>query len=193
MTEILPGLSHLSGKASVFVRGFVEHLADQPQFTAKLRKAQDAGVRNVTELGETISIPYESKLTKLLESYAVITKTRKGKGYEVTWATRFPELIKFLEGSEWGKSIEREDSVETISVRSQFLDHMSQEGIVRISSDSPLPKAAYQVAIDKFKAGDYDMVFVKKNLDLSVLDYGDAYDFNLTMNTDHVFTASVGE
>lgn len=188
MTENIPDLRHLSGKAAVFVRGFIEHVFDQPAYTAKLRKAQDAGVRGVTELGDTISIPYVSKLTKLLETSGVVEKTRKGKGYEVTKGERFFDLAKYLKDSEWGQMLEREDSAETISARSEFLDLMGQKKAVRITQDKPLPKAAYQVAIDKFKSGKYDMVFVDRTIDLNVMDYGD-YIGELRATLD----ASVGE
>jgi hypothetical protein len=186
-------LQPLSGKAAVFVRGFIDHVADQPGYTAKLRKAQDAGVLAVTELGETISIPYVSKLTKLLEAADVIDKSRKGKGYEVAKADKFLETLRHLNDEAWGMTIEREDSPEVISLRSKFLDHMSREGIVRITPDAPLPKAAYQVAIDKFKSGQYDMVFVEKKYDLDLLDYGDEYVDRDSLNSDHTFTASVGD
>lgn len=165
MTEVIPALNHLSGKAAAFVRGFLTHLADSPGYESTLRKAQDAGVRYVEELGETISIPYVSKLTKQLESSGVVDKVRKGRHYKVAGHMDNPTFITMLRvlETEWGTTIEAEDSPVTIAVRSLFLDHMSDNGAVRISKDNPLPKAAYQVAIDKFKSGQYDMVFIESD------------------------------
>lgn len=170
-----PALNHLSGKAAVFVRAVMQYVDRQDRpIDLPLRATQKAGMDAVEALGETISVPYVSKLTKGLETAEAITKTRKGKGFVVNKGSRFENFANYLEDNfEWGTQIEREDSAETISVRSQFLDGMKANRGIRISKDNPLPKAAYQVAIDKFKAGEYDMVFVPSTIDLNVVDYGD--------------------
>lgn len=45
-----------------------------------------------------------------------------------------------------------------------MLDHMTDIGSVRIEAEHPLNKVAYQVLIEKFKSGAYDMVFVARDL-----------------------------
>lgn len=175
MTEILPALSHLSGKAAVFVRGFMQHLADAPGYEAPLRKAQDSGVREVEALGETISIPYVSKLTKLLETSGVVEKVRKGRNYRVSGHKDngvFLQMLQVLE-TEWGTIIQDEASEESILMRSAMLDHMTDVGSVRIEAEAPLNKVAYQVLIDKFKQGKYDMVFVDRDVVLRMEDDGE--------------------
>lgn len=175
MTNLPTDLDRLSGKAAVFVRGLIQYLDKQsPSIDMKLRPAQKAGMDAVEALGETISVPYVSKLTKLLETSGVVNKIRKGKGYVLNRDIQFEAVADYLEESfQWGTTIEREDSEDTIRIRSEFLDLMGQKKAVRITNESPLSKVAYQVAIDKFKSGKYDMVFVDRTIDLNVMDYGD--------------------
>lgn len=163
-------LNHLSGKAAVWVRGFVSHALSHGAGEVKLRPAQKAGMDAVEELGETISVPYVSKLTKLLEEANVVTKTRKGKGYVITPGENLNQMGEHLHDSEWGSTIEREDSDDTIRMRSAILDHMTDVGSVRIEAERPLDKRAYQVLIDKFKAGKYDMVFVDRDVPLRMVE-----------------------
>lgn len=161
-------LDRLSGKAAVFVRGFIEHVSrtNVQNRDIALRPTQAAGMSAVEELGDTISVPYVSKLTKLLETADVIYKNRKGKGYIVIPASNFTEMSDLLHNSGWGRTIEREASEDDIRMRSAILDHMNDVGHVRIEAENPIDKRAYQVLIDKFKQGQYDMVFVDRDIAL---------------------------
>jgi hypothetical protein len=162
-------ISVLNGKAAVFVRGLIEHIDAHPAgVDIPLRPAQKAGMDDVEGLGDTISIPYVSKLTKVLEDADVITKHRKGKGYVLNKDLNFEDMADFLTEATFGMTIERETSDEDIQSRSEFLDNMKEHGAVRISKDRPLAKPAYQLAVEKFKAGEYDMIFIQKDLDIDV-------------------------
>lgn len=178
-------LNHLSGKAAVWVRGFTEHVARTAvqKDDIKLRPAQKAGMAAVEELGDTISIPYISKLTKLLEEARVITKSRKGKGYVIVKDDRFEDVLAELHNSGWGREIQKEASEDDIRMRSAMLDHMTDVGHVRIEAEAPLDKRAYQVLIDKFKQGQYDMVFVDR--DMGLID-----ESNYPVNTIHASVAN---
>lgn len=174
-------ITNLGGKAAVFVRGFIEFCDTYPQTDDSgipMRKAQEAGQSAVQELGEEISIPYISKLTNLLIASSVLIRERVGKHYRVTGAMNYPWLIEYLENTGWGRSMTTELPIEAIQARSALLDHMAFYGAVRIQADEPLDKAAYQVAYDKFKSGQYDMVFVERDHLISLLpnewDPGDA-------------------
>lgn len=180
-------LQNLSGKAAVFVRGVIQHLDNQePPIDMKLRPTQKAGMDAVEALGESISVPYVSKLTKLLETSGVVNKIRKGKGYVLNKDLKFEDVADYLEDSfQWGTSIEREDSEDTVRMRSAMLDHMTDVGSVRIEAEAPLDKVAYQVLIDKFKAGKYDMVFVQRDEAL-FHDHG----YNVAVQTIHASVAN---
>lgn len=155
-------LKQLDGKAAVFVRGMIDFIEAHPLPDIPLRGAQDAGLNAVIEQDETISVPYISKLSVLLQQGRIISKQRKGKGFTVLRDIYFAEFREYMIGRNYGESLLREESMERVVARSQFLDFMNENPGVRISKDSPIDKAAYQVAIDKFKRGDYDMIFVKR-------------------------------
>lgn len=160
-------LERLSGKAAVWVRGFIEHASSQTgPGDVKLRPAQKAGMDAVEELGETISIPYISKLTKQLETSGVVIKARKGKGYVITSGENFNQVAEHLFDTAWGSTIEKEATEDDIRMRSAIIDHMNDTDHIRIEAENPIDKRAYQVLIDKFKAGQYDMVFVHRTVAL---------------------------
>lgn len=163
----------LNGKSAVFVRGFVEHLME-PGADAKLRKAQEAGQSAVLELGEDISVQYISKMSKLLQEEGIVTKTREGRHFHLSPGRNLHPFVQFLENNAaWGTSTKRELTETQITARSEFLDEMKNVGLVRIEANDPLDKAAYQVAQEKFKSGDYDMVFIRADLRISEVDSND--------------------
>lgn len=199
--DIMPTLNYkklqtLDGKAAVFVRGFMDYLTDNGINRADdglpLRKAQEAGQANVKELGEEISLPYISKLSALLQDCQVVYKERRGKKFMLFPGIEFDPFYDFITDRSYGTSMTKELPIDQIQARSAFLDHMREYGAVRIKATDPLNKAAYQVAIDKFKSGEYDMVFLLKDRDLDVLDYGPSHEWtsDLFMGSTH---ASVGD
>lgn len=160
----------LNGKSAVFIRGFMEYLLE-PGNDPKLRKAQEAGQQAVAELGDEISVQYISKMSKLLQEENIINKTREGRHFTTTPGKNLHPFMQFLEDNPtWGTSLKRELSEDQITARSQFLDEMKNIGLVRIEADHPLDKAAYAVAQEKFKAGDYDMVFIRADVHISEID-----------------------
>lgn len=170
MTTDLPyELKTLSGKAAVFVRGILTYL-DNDRVDIPLRRAQEMGMAAVEELGSTISVPYISKLTKVLETLGVVDKERKGKGYAINRGKAYDRYARVIFNSEYGQVIEGEASADDIRMRSAMLDHMTDIGSVRIEADHPLDKVAYQVLVEKFKQGKYDMVFVQRDVVLRMED-----------------------
>lgn len=174
-------LQTLDGKAAVFVRGFIDHLVDH-ELTKQddgltMRPAQEAGKAAVESLGEEISIAYVSKLTVLLQECKVVYKERRGKKFVLFPGVEYDPFCDFVEDKGFGLSMTKELPDDQVQARSEFLDHMKEHGAVRIRAVEPLEKAAYMLAIDKFKSGEYDMVFVDRNNDLDVLDYGPDFDW----------------
>jgi len=163
-------LQTLDGKAAVFVRGMMDHLTDNALEAQDdglpMRKAQEAGQAAVKELGEEISIPYISKLSVLLQECNVLYKERRGKKFMLFPGVEYEPFADFIVDKGYGLSMTRELPMEQVKARSEFLEWMKDMGAVRIQADEPLEKAAYQIAIDKFKAGDYDMVFVRRDTPL---------------------------
>jgi hypothetical protein len=166
-------LQTLDGKAAVFVRGFMDHLVDngleQADDGLPMRKAQEAGQAAVEELGEEISIPYISKLSVLLQDCKVVYKERRGKKFMLFPGVEFDPFYDFITERSYGTSMTKELPMDQVMARSAFIDHMRDIGYWRITVEEPLSKAAYQVAIDKFKAGDYDMVFIDRNLTFDLM------------------------
>jgi len=156
-------LKNLEGKAAVFVRGlmdFVESVKDPEG--VHLRHAQDAGMAAVIEADEVISVPYISKLTVLLQACRVVRKERRGKKYMLFPDLNYIAFVEHMEKYNYGISLEKGESMDRVIARSKFLDFMQENPGVRIARDNTLDKAAYQIAMDKFKRGEYDMVFVKR-------------------------------
>lgn len=167
-------ITTLNGKSAVFVRGFIEYCLEPGTPTPALRKAQEAGMEAVNELNEDISMPYISKLSKLLQEEQVVFKSRAGRHFELFPGRNLDNLSTFLtENPTWGTSTKREDSADQIQARSEFLDEMKNVGLVRIEAHTPLNKAAYAIAQQKFKAGEYDMVFIRSNVHISEIDSND--------------------
>jgi len=158
-------LQMLGGKAAVFVRGMLTDIYDHDE--DKLRKAQEAGMFAVRDLGDEISVPYVSKLSALLQDAKVITKERSGRSFKVDRGDSFGDFWVWIENNpDWGLSVQDLPDDETVNERSAFLDQMNEDGAVRLSADNPLGKAAYSLARDKFTIGEYDMVFVRSGWDI---------------------------
>lgn len=163
-------VTSLNGKSAVFIRGFIEYLME-PGNETKLRKAQEAGQQAVIELNEDISVQYISKMSKLLQEEGIVSKSREGRHFMLSPGKNLHPFNQFLEDNPtWGTSTKRELNEDQISARSEFLDTMKNVGLIRIEASDPLDKAAYAVAQEKFKAGDYDMVFIRSDLHISEID-----------------------
>lgn len=161
-------LQTLDGKAAIFVRGMMDYLVDnginQVDDGLPMRKAQEAGQQAVKDLGEDISVPYISKLSQLLQECQVFYKERRGKKFMLFPGIEFDPFYEFITEKSYGTSMTKELPIDQVMARSAFLDHMKEMGWWRITIEEPLTKAAYQVAMEKFKSGDYDMVFIDREL-----------------------------
>lgn len=164
----------LSPKARVFARGFIDYMlihTKDPALGTPLRKAQDAGLKALTDEDETISVPYISKLTVMLENQGLIIKVRRGKSFAVVqgapsvWSS-FVELLE----SGWGSSLDEAIPDEVVQARSEVLDFMNERGAIIITKANLVSKPQYQLLNEKFNAGEYDMAFVKRTHNLSVSD-----------------------
>jgi hypothetical protein len=172
-------VQRLGGKAAVFVRGMLLEIYDQDE--KRLRKAQEAGLLAVRELGEEISVPYISKLSGILQDADVLVKQRVGRSFQVDLGDSFDELWVWIENNpDWGTAIEDLPDDEVIQERSQFLDQMNADGAVRINYDRPLGKAAYSLARDKFNLGEYDMIFVRSGWDVMAVNPDEQTEHEVT-------------
>lgn len=160
--------STFSPKAQVFARGFAEYA--ELGMPAKLRDCQNAGADAIRELGEQLSVPYISKLTKNLEALGVVEKVRVGRGFVVHPGPKWQDFIDFLPTSSFGLSLEVTLPDEDVIERSGMIDYLTGHDGVRISNSRPLPKAGYRVLIERFKEGKLDMVFVKSDSKVFVSD-----------------------
>lgn len=161
-------IEELAGKAAVFVRGFCEYLIlhDEQNDTSiptvvTLRKAQEAGRSSVEALGDRISVPYLSQLSSKIEKTGAYRKEQFGKSYRLVLDNpdKLDRLKELLSRPEYGRSVDLQYTVDELKDRSQILDHLDQFDGVRIISDRPVPKASYQVLIDRFQKGELMMVF----------------------------------
>lgn len=184
----------LSPKAAIFARGFVEHLATSPIGSLPLRKCQDHGVAALADAGETISVPYISKLTVALENLQLVTKQKAGKHYmaykgdPLVWDS----FILLLEG-DFGTSMEASIPDEVVAERSKILDFMGEHCAVRITESEPLSKPMYQVLMEKFRAGKLDMVFVDTDRKMLFKDGGRSSYQVPFFSDDESLSASVGD
>jgi len=164
-------ITKLNGKAAVFVRGVVDYMHEHPVASQTLRGAQEYGAQRVKDLGEDISVPYISKLSKTMQDEGIFIKKRSGRKFVIDEGQNFWNFDQWLqnENSEWGLSTKRELSVASIENRAYFLDTMKERGYWRITADEPLDKAAYAIAQQKFKSGQFDIVFIDRDADMNVV------------------------
>lgn len=156
-------IANLAGKAAFFIRGVGQYIierADKGHDKAFLRKAQDAGLAEVQQRGETISVPYISQLTGKLEKAGVFTKQRHGKSYTIHWTEDSLTFLDELVASDFGtENTPQELSVVDLKHRSSLIRHLeSHEGVV-IDSTRPVPKAGYKLLWDRFNRGELVMGF----------------------------------
>lgn len=171
----LANLTTKTGKAAVFIRGFLTYMTEQPVGHAiSFRQSQQAGLDLVQSLGEDISVPYISNLSRVLVDRGIVSKQRVGRKFVVVRSDKFDLMCDFLEEHEtWGTTIEAEDDVHTIEARSIVLNHIEYNGSLRLKSANRIPRKAWQVVWDKFQAGELDLIFIEPTSSAFSLALGD--------------------
>lgn len=157
-------IRNLTGKASLYIRGVAEYLIaadDAGKTQVPLRSLQDSGLAYVIAKGETMSVPYISTLTGRLEKEGFIKKSRFGKSFVVAWTEKtiddFEEMIEEDYGSD--EAILEWD-VRKLKQRNLIINHMDEHQGVVITSEAPLPHAAFMVLRDRFNKGELAMMFM---------------------------------
>lgn len=154
----------LSGVSAIFVLGFVNAL-DEGE--TKLRACQDAGLQLVKDLDGVISVPYISKLSRLLVDAQIVKRSKQGRSYVVGQGPDYDLFIQFLdENPDYGTRLK--GSMEQDAVRARALDHIDQRGSVRSTKDQRIPPAAYKKLIEMVREGELDLIFVKPELKAGV-------------------------
>ena len=154
-----------TGKAAVFIRGFMEHFQEQWEKNPKpvpLRACQDAGAAAVADLGDEISVAYISKIGRELAADKVIKKSKKGRNYFVEpseWTDSF--WVDFLPGwgENWGKEL-NPDAINEMHERDQIIKFVKKHRGVVIYQDQQLPKAMYSYLMKKFNEGKLKLAFL---------------------------------
>lgn len=152
----IPEIEGLSGKGAVFVRNFMETFLDGDN---SLRRCQEAGKLAIEEQEDTVSVPYISKLSKMLVTSRVVGRKKTGRHYVVTDSTFTKDFQTFLaEHPFWGDKVgaREEEPLE----RMVLLNHLEKYNSVRSTAANRIPKAAYRLMMEKVNKGEYDMVFV---------------------------------
>lgn len=157
-----------SGKAAVFVRGFMtefwkrQRAADEKGTEAiiPLRVCQDAGLAAVQELGEDISVPYVSKLARQIASDGLVSKKKKGRKFYLSDTSDTELFMDWLQGRpDWGVDI-RSDEDNEIRQRMDIIEFMKEHRGVVIHPEHQLPKAQYSFLMKKFAEGKLKMVLM---------------------------------
>lgn len=153
MKEII----ELSGKAAVFVKGFMRHYAPGKP----LRECQNAGREAVEDLGEEISNPYISKLARQLTDAGVVGKRKVGRHYVMRDALLTKDFLDYIDGNQdWGEEIFQE-AVNEVVLKKEIIDFVEEHKGVLIHADRQLTKAAYSTLTKKFKKGELMMAFIE--------------------------------
>jgi hypothetical protein len=156
MNTNFPEIESMSGKDAVFIRGFMQAFFEGDD---SLRQCQEAGKAAVEQLDDIISVPYISKLSKVLVTSRIITKRKVSRHYVLSKSSLADDFQAFLEERPyWGGSLtgKEQDPID----RKALLDHLDEYHCVRSTVDHQLPKAAYALMMQKFKKGQYDIAFI---------------------------------
>lgn len=149
--------TNLTGKAAVFVRGFMEAFEEN----TSLRLCQEAGKAATEELGDEISIAYVSRLARDLSTDRIVGKVKKGRSYFLTKSVHTDAFLEWLKiHDDWGRDLENAGVSEAIA-RSRIVEHLDTYGGVRIVSKRPIDKAQFKLLMKNFQAGELELAFVE--------------------------------
>lgn len=151
---------NLTGIGAIFARGFMEMYATQER---RLRECQEAGQALVEELEETISVPYISKISRLLVEAGIVGRTKVGRKFYVTDGINLKDFLDFLEEDpDYGTRMR--GTQDDDRARLVVFDHLEEHGSVRSTGEQRIPKAAYKALMKKVMSGELDIVIVKPGL-----------------------------
>jgi hypothetical protein len=150
--------------AAIFVRGYVETFVDGE---VTLRGCQDGGVFLVKEYGGDISIPYVSKMSRLLDDAEVVRRTKKGRSYVVGRSDFTDDFIEYLTAHpEFGSRIKGTQEQEDLRI--QVIEHLELHGSVRSTEEHRIPGPAYKYLAQQVREGQLDVIFVQAGLKAGV-------------------------
>jgi hypothetical protein len=160
--------TQLTGKAAVFVRGFMEFYDKQVAGSDTLRGCQEAGLQAVKDLGDDISVAYISRLARDLANEKVIAKSKKGRRFFLRDADYTDEFLDWLEQNPvWGMDL-NPDAMGEITERMELLDFFDSNRAVLINKDRPVPKAQFRLLMKLFNEGKLNMAYVASDLPVFV-------------------------
>ena len=146
---------------SIFIRGFMNAFDSGER---SLRKCQDSGLALVEELGSTISIPYISKLSRLLDEADILTRAKSGRSYIVGPNDNLEGFMMYLDSHpDYGTRLK--GTAEHDEQRGQALDHLEAHGAILASydEDKMLPPAAFKMLMLMVKEQKLDLAFIKRD------------------------------
>lgn len=150
----------LNGIGAIFARGFMEMYATKER---RLRECQEAGMAAVVELGETISVPYISKISRMLVEAGIVGREKVGRKFYVTDAPHLNDFLDFLEESaDYGTRMR--GTQDDDRARLAVFEHLEEHGSVRSTGEQRIPKAAYKMLMQQVQSGELDIVIVKTGL-----------------------------
>jgi len=156
--------TQLTGKAAVFVRGFMEFYDKQVKDSDTLRGCQEAGLQAVKDLGDDISVAYISRLARDLANEKVIAKTKKGRRFFLRDAEYTDEFLDWMEENPaWGTDLNA-DAMNEITERMELLDFLEDNHAILINKDRPIPKAQFRLLMKMFSEGKMSMAYVPSEL-----------------------------
>jgi hypothetical protein len=153
----LKKLESISGKAPVFMRGFLSQIIVD-EGICLLRDAQVAGVEELQLLELECGEQSISVWSRKLREMGVVVYVKTGKSYQVTISDSLIVLIEnFLETSEWGTKTPEELQEEKKVIPDDFdwRDRLK----VRVTHARKLPPPEWAAMMDAFKQGKVDMMF----------------------------------
>ena len=153
-----------TGKAAVFIRGFMEHYY---QGNTSLFDCQAAGKQATLDAGDELSIPYISKLSRALVADGIVERYKVGAKYFNRDGEHTEDFKEFLaEHEDWGLLVT--GTVRDLQERNDVLDLIEEHGAVRGGGDNLIPRSAFSVLMKMVNEGKLDIVFVKSGARMGV-------------------------
>lgn len=160
-------ITDLNGKGAMFVKGYMDAFYSG---TRKLRDLQEAGKLLIEDEGGEVSVPYMSKLSRMLVEAKIVTRDKEGRSYVSAPGKYAEEFQEFLATHEmWGTTLKGtwDDAVDKMTI----LEELEERGAVRGDYEHRIPRAAYKLLQAKVMAGELDIMFVKPGVDVATVGY----------------------
>ena len=158
-------ITTLQGKAAVFIRGFMEAF----DTGVSLRDCQEAGKRAVEDLGDNISVPYISNLSRALDDENIIKKFKVGRKYFVKPGPGYQDFVEWWDAHEdFGLSLTQVIGVDVVQARHSLQEHIDANGGVLIRAENMLEKDVYKYLMTKFRSGELNIAYIRSGYDAGV-------------------------